>query len=239
MKRWRIWLGAGTVIFVAGAAFLTIGLISYSQNNGDSDVGASADPSSQSFSGVSTRLPGEVGPGPIPGRSFRINPRVVTHRMTIASIGVNAPVIALGMDDENVPYVPANKDDIAWYDFTVKPGGGSNAVFGGHLNWGGSPGVFFDLEDVQMGELIRIFAEDGEEFTYRVFNNESLDPKNRDSVNVMAPADTDIITLITCGGTWVPDPDDERLGGSYTERVVVQAERVDNPQQRFRSGFGF
>lgn len=238
MKRWRVWLGAGAVIFVVGAAFLTIGLISYSQKNGDSDVGASADPSLQSFSGVSTHLPGEDGPGPVAGRSFHISPRVVTHRMIIESIGVNAPVIALGMDDENVPYVPDNEDDIAWYDFTVKPGGGSNAVFGGHLNWGGNPGVFFDLEDVQPGELVRILAEDGEEFTYRVFNNESLDPKNRDSVNVMAPADTDIITLITCGGTWVPDPDDERLGGSYTERVVVQAERVDNPR-RFRGGFGF
>ncbi len=238
MKRWRVWLGAGAVIFVVGAAFLTIGLISYSQKNGDSDVGASADPSPYSFSGVSTRVSSEDGPGPVAGRSFLIIPRVVTHRMIIESIGVNAPVIALGMDDENVPYVPNNKDDIAWYDFTVKPGGGSNAVFGGHLNWGGSPGVFFDLEDMQPGELVRILAEDGEEFTYRVFNNESLDPKDGDSVNVMAPAETDIITLITCGGTWVPDRDDERLGGSYTERVVVQAERVDNPQ-RFRGGFGF
>ena len=65
-----------------------------------------------------------------------------------------------------------------------------------------------------------------------------MDPKNRDSLKVMAPAETDIITLITCGGNWVPDPDDQRLGGSYTERVVVQAELVDNPH-RFRGGFGF
>jgi len=41
----------------------------------------------------------------------------------------------------------------------------------------------------------------------------------------MGPTPNDVITLITCGGTWVPDRS-MPLGGNYTHRLVVRAERV-------------
>ncbi len=41
----------------------------------------------------------------------------------------------------------------------------------------------------------------------------------------MAPADRDIIALITCGGGWLPNPS-ERFGGSYGERAIMQAELI-------------
>ena len=41
----------------------------------------------------------------------------------------------------------------------------------------------------------------------------------------MAPADRDIITLITCGGGWLPNPS-EPFGGSDDERTIMQAEMI-------------
>jgi sortase (surface protein transpeptidase) len=41
----------------------------------------------------------------------------------------------------------------------------------------------------------------------------------------MAPIQKDVITLVTCGGGWEPNPTEEN-GGNYTHRIVVRAERV-------------
>ena len=44
-------------------------------------------------------------------------------------------------------------------------------------------------------------------------------------VKVMGGTSKDVLTLITCGGTWqnIPSNDD---GGNYTHRIVVRAERA-------------
>ena len=234
LNRWHLWLGLGVSLLVAGAVFLGIGLFS-ELRGGDSDAG----PSPRTFRGVSTHLPGVDGPGHVFfGRSVSLRPRVVSHQMIIESLGVNAPVVEMGMDDENVPYVPLNAEDVAWYDFSPRPGDGGNTVFAAHINWGSTPGVFADLDDLQPGEIIRLISEDGVEYTYEVFDNFSVDPTDSDSLKVLAPTPTDTITLVSCAGTWVPDPDDERLGGSYTDRIIVKAERVDTPK-RFRTHIGF
>jgi len=62
------------------------------------------------------------------------------YRMVIEKIGVNAPVDVYGLDANNVPEVPLGSDAaevIAWYNFSAKPGTGSNAVFAGHVTWNG------------------------------------------------------------------------------------------------------
>ncbi len=60
-----------------------------------------------------------------------------------------------------------------------------------------------------------------------MFANFAVDPFNPDSLKVMSPTDEDIVTLITCGGSWVPDPA-ERFGGNYTDRTIVQAKLVQS-----------
>jgi sortase (surface protein transpeptidase) len=39
----------------------------------------------------------------------------------------------------------------------------------------------------------------------------------------MSPTASDVITLITCGGSWERNPR-EPNGGNYTHRIVVRAE---------------
>ena len=60
-----------------------------------------------------------------------------------------------------------------------------------------------------------------------MFANFDVDPLDPESLKVMAPTPTDTITLITCGGTWIPDPS-ARFGGDYTTRTIVQAKLVDS-----------
>jgi LPXTG-site transpeptidase (sortase) family protein len=131
------------------------------------------------------------------------------------------------MDGEGIPYVPLNGQDVAWYNFSTKPGAGSNAVFAGHINWERAPGVFSELVDVQPGDTVRLLSDDGREYTYEVFANFAVDPLDPASLKVMDPTSEDTVTLITCGGSWIPDAS-ERFGGNYTDRTIVQARLTES-----------
>jgi LPXTG-site transpeptidase (sortase) family protein len=150
-------------------------------------------------------------------------------RMIIEKIGLDGQVVTMGLDEDHVPLVPDNPDDIVWYDFSTRPGWGSNAVFSGHVDWTvhGVPvtGVFYDLRKVEVGDIIKIGLEDGTEYQYKVFANVAVPYDDPEALKVMGATPTEMITIITCGGTWVPRWNDP-LGGNYTHRQIVRAERV-------------
>jgi sortase (surface protein transpeptidase) len=150
-------------------------------------------------------------------------------RMIIEKIGVDAPIITLGLDANSRPEVPYDPYVVTWYDFSAKPGQGSNAVFSGHVDWtvNGQPvtGVFWGLRDLAEGDMMKIILEDATELRYRVTDNVAVPYDDPEGEKAMYPTPNDVITLISCGGTWVPNPSSS-LGGNYTHRVVVRAERV-------------
>jgi len=150
-------------------------------------------------------------------------------RMIIEKIGVDAPVIALGLDENQVPEVPSGPDEVAWYDWSSKPGWGSNAVFSGHVDWTiyGQPvvGVFYYLHDVGLDDEIKIVLDDGTEYRYVVTGNQAMSDDDPDTLKVMGATPNDVITLITCGGTWIRDWTNP-LGGYYTMRQIVRAELI-------------
>ena len=150
------------------------------------------------------------------------------YTMVIDRIGVDAPVNVYGLDENAVPEVPLGSDAaevVAWYNFSSKPGTGSNAVFAGHVTWNGRA-VFYDLQSLQQGDVIRLVGTDGNELTYVVSANFAVDPNDPDSLQVMQPTSSDVITLITCGGTFF-DTDDPVSGGDYTLRVIVRADLTE------------
>jgi LPXTG-site transpeptidase (sortase) family protein len=150
------------------------------------------------------------------------------YRMVIDKIGVNAPVDVYGLDENAAPEVPLGSDAaevVAWYNFSAKPGTGSNAVFAGHVTWYGRA-VLYDLQTLQPGDVIKLVGADRTELTYVVSANFAVDPNDPDSLQVMQPTDTDVITLITCGGTFF-ETDDPVAGGGYTLRVIVRADLTE------------
>ncbi len=156
-------------------------------------------------------------------------------RMIIEKIGLDGQVVTMGLDADHVPLVPDNPDDIVWYDFSTRPGWGSNAVFSGHVDWtlNGVPvtGVFYDLRKVEVGDIIKVRLEDGTEYQYKVFGNQAIPYDDPEALKVMGATPIEMLTIITCGGAWVPRWGDP-LGGNYTHRQIVRAERVyEEPAQ--------
>jgi LPXTG-site transpeptidase (sortase) family protein len=236
--RQRFLLGLGAALFAVGAVILSIGLIGYfGQGDGDSATNVVTEPPSvQNLEHMPAvpynPLPTVAEPTP----EATPEPVAAPLRLVVESLEVDAPVIEMGVDDQGIPHVPYNGQDVAWYSFSSPPGAGSNAVFAGHINWEGARGVFADLDDLRLGDTIRLISEDDSEYVYEVFANFAVDPYDSDSLKVMSPTPTDTVTLITCGGSWIPDPS-ERFGGSYTNRTIVQA-RLMEPTLAAPDGVG-
>ncbi len=233
----RLVLALGTASFLAGMALVVMGVASLSGGGSERSVSRVVDlgtdeGAAYAFRTTSTPSP---TPGPSPSPSPSQSPTLAptpplaeaSYRMIIEEIGVDAPVLTFGLDENAVPEVPTNKDDIAWYDFSAEPGTGSNAVFAGHVTWFG-PGVFFDLNQLEVGDIVRLESEDGVTLEYRVSSSFAVDPNDPDSLTVMRPTEEDVITLITCAGTFFPT-DDAISGGDYTLRLIVRADLIGSP----------
>ena len=160
------------------------------------------------------------------------------YTMTIERLGVVAPVKTFGLDENAIPEVPLNGQDVAWYDFSARPGTGSNAVFAGHVTWNGRA-VFYELDKLEAGDTIRLTGPDGTEIVYRVTLKFSVDPDDPESLKVMYGTDRDVVTLITCTGTFT-DTNDPVFGGEYSQRLVVRGElaSVTGPNAAAPAGGG-
>jgi LPXTG-site transpeptidase (sortase) family protein len=152
------------------------------------------------------------------------------YQIVISKIGVNAPVQEYGLDANAIPEVPTGadaKEVVAWYNFSAKPGTGSNAVFAGHVTWNGTA-VFYNLTSMAAGDKVVLTGQDGTVLNYTVSEvfsvNPTIDPNAKD---VMLPTDRDMLTIITCSGTFTDNPNDHVFGGDYNERLVVRA-TLDN-----------
>ena len=151
------------------------------------------------------------------------------YELVIDKLGVNAPVSMFGVDDKLVPEVPYTATDVAWYDFSARPGTGGNAVFAGHVTWNG-PAVFYDLDKLEKGDEVRLQGYDGTKVVYRVSSVFQVDPDDPESVKVMWTTTEDVITIITCSGKFF-ETGDPILRGDYTHRLIVRGDlvSVDRP----------
>src|SRR3989304_6581401 len=210
------------LVLVASTALLLVGLVSILVTLSDDNVDLPNEGSLEETlqERESSSPPGRQGSrpeGPAPAR------------IAIPSIGVDAAVQAMGRDSQNYPAVPDSGSDVAWDTFTAPPGRGNNAVFSGHVDWyyWGEPGegVFYHLRELQIGDEITVGLKDGPQLRYRVTGNVAVAYDDPDIGRVMDPTSSDVVTLITCGGTWLRDYSNPN-GGNYSHRVVVRAERV-------------
>jgi LPXTG-site transpeptidase (sortase) family protein len=222
LKDRRILLGAGIATFALGAILTVAGLTQVLSGDGGgpeevvhatatADLTVSPSPTPAP---TATPVPGPPQP-PLGDQPYRIH---------IASIGVDAPVAAYGLDENQIPEVPTGAGAaqlVAWYTFSAQPGTGSNAVFAGHVTWSGR-GVFYNLKTIAPGDSVELVGDDGTTMVYKVSEVYQVDPDNPESLKVMAGTPDDVITIITCDGAY-SDNNDPVFGGEYSHRLVVRA----------------
>jgi sortase A len=220
----RVLFALGGLAVAGGAGLLAAGI--YLFVVGDNSSGVNDDPGVVGLSKQSVDL--DLKPRTFVARTPTPAPAPplgdAGYQLVIDKLGVDAPVSMFGVDDKLVPEVPYTATDVAWYDFSARPGTGGNAVFAGHVTWNG-PAVFYDLDKLEKGDEVRLQGYDGTKVIYRVSSVFQVDPDDPESVKVMWSTTEDVITIITCSGKFF-ETGDPILRGDYTHRLIVRGELV-------------
>ncbi|MGW4594119.1 class F sortase [Streptomyces argyrophyllae] len=145
----------------------------------------------------------------------------VPQRVDIPRLGVQAPVVARGLDARGAIDPPPYDQPgvVGWYGAGPVPGAAGPALLVGHVDTETRPAVFYRLSTARPGERVRVFRADGKvaEFTVddvRVLPRDGFDARLAYGPRVPGRAE---LRLITCGGSF------DRASGSYTANVVVSA----------------
>ncbi len=141
------------------------------------------------------------------------------RKIQIPSVGIDACIQRVGIDQHNAMAVPDNIHLAGWYVGSAQPGQKGVSVISGHVLGRYADAVFKDLQDLAAGSNIRIEMGDGtwHEFTTLATHQYSVDETVKQQFRQVENVDSQL-TLITCGGIY------DRQTQSYDKRIVVRAE---------------
>jgi sortase (surface protein transpeptidase) len=147
--------------------------------------------------------------------------QAVPLRVDIPDLGVQAPVVARGLDAQGAVDAPPLDQPgvVAWYAAGVKPGAAGAAVFVGHVDTRTKPAVFYRLSGLRPGAVVRVARDDGRVVQFAVEDVKVLARDHFDARQVYGerqPGRAEL-RLITCGGTY------DQASGTYAANVVVSA----------------
>lgn len=143
-------------------------------------------------------------------------------RLQIPAIGVDSELMALGLATDRTLQVPPSGFPAGWYTGAPTPGQLGPAIIAGHVDWGGQPGVFYDLRKLTAGDAIAVTRQDGSTAQFRVERVERFAKDEFPTELVYADLDHAGLRLITCGGDFDPQ------ARSYKDNVVVFARLADS-----------
>ncbi|MET9154792.1 class F sortase [Streptomyces griseoflavus] len=148
----------------------------------------------------------------------RVLGRSVPVRLRIPAIGVDTPVMQLGLaPDRSVEVPPLTADDRAgWYRHSPTPGQRGPSVLLGHVTVGvHGDGVFRHLARLRRGDRITARLENGTAAAFTVDSVRTVAKADFPTEAVYGDVDRPELRLITCGGP--------REGDEYRDNVIVFA----------------
>ncbi|MEU5311615.1 class F sortase [Streptomyces sp. NPDC021562] len=153
---------------------------------------------------------GSAAPAPL-GRSVPV-------RLRVPAIGVDTPLLRLGLAADGTVQVPpvTAHDRAGWYRYSPTPGQVGPSVILGHVTVGSyGDGVFRRLAELRGGEQIMTRLENGRSAVFTVREVRTVAKAHFPTREVYGDVDRPELRLITCGG--------QRTGNGYLDNVIVFA----------------
>lgn len=146
--------------------------------------------------------------------------------LSVERLGVvNARILPMGVNSKGELDTPQNIFDVGWYESSGLPGQGGTMVIDGHNGGPHVHGVFKNLPDLAIGDIIQIERGDGAIFKYKVVENNSVPLSESDEYMVTATRSPEIgkesVTLISCTGEW-SQQQDTYLSRQFTRAVLLE-----------------
>jgi sortase (surface protein transpeptidase) len=140
-------------------------------------------------------------------------------RLVAASIGVDVPVVPVGVEGNGLMQLPENPAVGGWYRFGPDPSRGEgNVVISAHVDAPGFPiGPFSRIRDLPVGSTIDVLDSDGATHSYTVSSVTYYAKPDLPVDTVFAREGAETLVLITCGGAF------DAATGRYADNVVAIA----------------
>ncbi|WP_354699889.1 hypothetical protein DSM112329_00147 [Paraconexibacter sp. AEG42_29] len=163
-----------------------------------------------------------TGHGGLPARKAQTASAVTPTRVSVARLGVSAPVAAVDIDMATGALdVPKNIQRVGWWRDGAAPGSTAGTVLlAGHVDSardGG--GAFYALKGARPGDVVKVTSDDGRTRSYRVTSRKSV-RKNALPASIFTRKGPKRLVLVTCGGPFLQDV------GHYRDNVIVTARPV-------------
>ncbi len=215
---------AGAVVAAAGVVAVVVGLVAQ-----EPDAPPPPAPPATASAGPSAAAPvpspvPSPGPSPAPVEEApAVLPASPPVGVRIPSLGIDTPLVTLGLDAAGSMQVPEDGGSVGWYDQSPTPGERGPTVLAGHVSWQKRAGVFFDLVTLEPGSVVEVPRADGRVVTYEVTAVDQYAKDAFPTLRVYGNTEGPELRLITCGGDF-----DEEVG-HYRDNVVVSARVVALP----------
>ncbi|SEG79471.1 Sortase family protein [Actinacidiphila yanglinensis] len=207
--------GSGALRWATAATLIGAFLVFHSldASSDETAVGAPTPPPAATAAAAPSADP-VVTMHPIPGL-----PRSEPTKISIPTIGVNAPFTPLSMDSSGVLQPPpdTNRNLAGWYKDGVTPGQLGNAIVAGHVDTTTGPAVFYLLSYLKKGDPIDITRSDGTIASFKVDEVNTFSKGNFPDQRVYGDTPDAELRIITCGGTF------DRKKRDYESNVVAFA----------------
>ncbi|MFH9552257.1 class F sortase [Streptomyces sp. NPDC017435] len=159
----------------------------------------------------------DTSPAPA-ARAARPLARSVPVTLRIPAIGVDTPVMRLGLAGDGTVQVPPveEHDRAGWYENSPTPGQTGPSVILAHVTVGRyGDGVFRHLDRLRRGDRIGARLENGTTARFVVTEVTTVDKAEFPTERVYGNVNRPELRLITCGGP--------RTGDGYRDNVIVFA----------------
>jgi LPXTG-site transpeptidase (sortase) family protein len=128
-------------------------------------------------------------------------------RLIIDSIDMNVPV--------------SDNGTVSWWKYGAKPGEKGSAVLAGHYKVeSGAPGVFYKLNNVEVGDVVLLNDENGSKVKFQVIDKKIFKLEDFPTREIYTNKDGESLNMVTCTGDYISST------GTYSHRLVVYARKV-------------
>lgn len=138
--------------------------------------------------------PTSTKPSTIVNNALQLSAHNSVAKVTIPRLGMTWIVVE-GVSESDIAYTPGH------YPGSAQPGQVGNFAVAGHR----SPGIFWDLDKLQSGDLITVENKAHKIFTYKVTRNFITNPQSWPEVSQTPPGfspGAKVLTLTTCNPKW-------------------------------------
>lgn len=144
------------------------------------------------------------------------------YELNIAQLGARSSLVPLGLNpDRSLATPPVEQPEQASiYTGGPMPGEPGPAVILGHVNGGGRPGIFAELNQLRAGQTVEVNRSDGPTLRFEVYRVQQVAKKDFPTREVYSDTPGPEVRLITCGGAL------NRAASSYEDNVIVYARQV-------------